>query len=143
MKKIIVFVLLSTSVFASSFIEVESKYDAVTTVKKISSEIEKKDGFSVFIIIDHQKNAQKIGMKLPFEQLIIFGNPKGGTKLMQADALMGYELPMKIMVYEKDAKVMVAYKSNQYIANNYNVKNSPILPKIKKVMKYFVSSVKK
>ena len=141
MKKVIIFLLASISVFASSFVEIESKYNAELTVNKISALIENKKGFSVFTVINHQKNAQKAGMQLPFESVIVFGNPHAGTKLIQMDALIGYELPMRIMVYEKDNKVMVVYKKPKYLAESYMVEDSPVLPKMKKVMNYFTSTV--
>lgn len=143
MQKVIILVLMVISTYASSFVELESKYDAKTTVEKISSMIDAKKGFSIFIVVDHQKNATSVKMKLPFTQVIIFGNPKAGTKLMQADILMGYELPMRIMVYEQDEKVMVAYRKPEHFSNNYMLKGSPILPKMKKMMTYFTSSIRK
>lgn len=143
MKKIILFVVVSVSAFASSFVEVESKYNTEITVKKISALIEGKKGFSIFTVIDHQKNAYNAGMKLPFQKVIVFGNPHAGTKLMQSDTLVGYELPMKIMVYKKDEKVIVVYRKPEYFAENYALKDSPILPKMKKAMNYFISSIKK
>lgn len=143
MKKIIILLFIWIGGYASSFVQVESKYNAEVTVKKITTLIEAKKGFSVFTIIDHQENAKKVGMKLPFEQVIIFGNPKAGTKLIQVDALMGYELPMRIMVYEKGNKVMVVYKKPDILAETYMIKGSPILPKMKKVMFYFTSSIEK
>lgn len=143
MKKIIILILIVINTYASTFVELESKYDALTTVKKISSMIEGKKGFSIFVVFNHQKNATSVDMKLPFSQVIVFGNPKAGTKLMQADILMGFELPLRIMVYEKGDKVMVVYRKTQYLSDNYKVENSQILPKIKKVMSYFTSSIRK
>ena len=143
MKKVIVLMLMVISTYASTFVEIQSKYDAQTTVEKISSLIEKKKGFSIFMIVDHKKNATSVDMKLPFTQVIIFGNPKAGTKLMQADISMGYELPMRIMVHEKNGKVMVYYRKPEYFSNSYMLKGSPILLKMKKVMSYLTSTIKK
>jgi len=143
MKKSFIFLLVSVSVFASSFVEIESKYNAKITVKKISTLIKRKKGFSVFTVINHHENANKIGMKLPFESVIVFGNPHAGTKLMQTDALIGYELPLRIMVYEKGDKVIVVYKKPKYLAENYMVEGSPVLVKMKKVMKSLTLSIKK
>ncbi|MBT5935103.1 DUF302 domain-containing protein [Sulfurimonas sp.] len=143
MKKVIVLLLIVLNTYASTFVEIESKYNAQTTVNKISTMIEEKKGFSIFTVFNHQKNATSVDMNLPFSQVIVFGNPKAGTKLMQADILMGYELPMRIMVYEKDGKVIVAYRKTRYLSDNYKIKNSPVLPKMKKMMAYFTSSIKK
>ena len=131
------------STYASTFVEIQSKYDAQTTVDKISTLIQEKKGFSIFTVFDHQKNASSVNMELQFSQVIVFGNPKAGTKLMQADILMGYELPMRIMVHEQDGKVMVVYRKNEHLSQNYNIQGSPILSKMKKMMSYFTSSIKK
>ena len=141
MKKIIILLLVAGSAFASSFVKIESKYNPEITVKKISTLIQEKKGFSVFTVIDHQINAHKVGLNLPYESVIIFGNPHAGTKLIQADALIGYELPMRIMIYKEGEKVFVVYKKADALAENYMIQGSPILTKMKKVMAYFTSSI--
>ena len=145
MKKIsiILFVLISY-IFASSFIEVESKYNVNKTVAKIKMAIKLKKGFSVFIIVNHKKNAKSISMIMPETQLIIFGNPKAGTILMKTNPLMAYELPMKILVSKKNGKTIITYRDPDWLASTYNLKKSPVIPKMKKAMKYFIStSIKK
>ena len=67
-------------------------------------------GVRVMARIDHAAGARKAGLKLPPTQLLIFGNPKLGTPLMQAKRTMGLELPMKVLAWEDDkGKVWIAY----------------------------------
>jgi uncharacterized protein (DUF302 family) len=55
-------------------------------------------GLSLFTEIPHHKGAEKAGLTLPITHVLIFGNPKVGTKLMLCDQKMGYELPLKILI---------------------------------------------
>ncbi|MCU7960090.1 MAG: DUF302 domain-containing protein [gamma proteobacterium symbiont of Bathyaustriella thionipta] len=57
-------------------------------------------GFKVFARIDHQENASAAGLKMPASQLLIFGNPKAGTLLMQDNPRIGIALPLKVLVWE-------------------------------------------
>ena len=140
MKKMLLLLLLPLSLFASSFVEVPSKYDVAKTVAMISKAIKDQKGFSIFTIIDHTKNAKSVHLKMPQTQLIIFGNPKAGTKLMQANKLMAYELPLKILVSHKRGKTIITYRDPQWLATNYQLYKHPVIPKMKKMMKHFVSS---
>ncbi len=67
-------------------------------------------GFTVFARIDHAANAIKIGMELRPTELIIFGNPKVGTLLMQDKQTIGLDLPVKILVWEDaDSRVWLSH----------------------------------
>lgn len=140
-KKIILVLLLwQSSIFASSFVEIPSKFSVSDTVDKIIEKIDDKKSFKVFAIVDHEKNALSVNMKLPKTVLIIFGNPKGGTKLMQANPLMAYELPLKILVTHKRGQTIISYRDANWFANVYGLYNSPIIKKIEMLMKNLVAS---
>jgi len=141
MKKIfLLLVLLKASIYASSFIEVPSKFSVGKTVATLTKVINAHKAFSVFTIIDHHKNAQGVQMKMPQTQLIIFGNPKAGTLLMKANPFMAYELPLKILVTQKKGTTVISYRDPQWLATNYQLYKHPVIPKMEKMMKLFVSS---
>ena len=139
-KILLTFALLFTSLHASSFVEIPSRMNVTDTVNEIISNIGKAKGFKVFAVVDHEKNALSVNIKMPQTVLIIFGNPKGGTMLMKANPLMAYELPLKILVTHKRGKTIVSYRDPNWFANVYGLYGSPIINKIDTVMKKLVSS---
>lgn len=69
-----------------------------------------KKGITVFARVDHAAGAKKVGQELAPTELLIFGNPKMGTPLMQANRHMGLELPMKVLAWQDDdGKVWLGY----------------------------------
>lgn len=64
-------------------------------------------GFTVFAEVDHAAGAESAGLSLAPSRLFIFGNPQGGTPLMQANPALGLDLPLKALVYEEDGEVNV------------------------------------
>ena len=107
-----------------------------TIVKKIDT----KKGFGVFTMIDHQKNAQKVGMVLEAQNVIIFGNPKAGTLLMQADAQIGYDLPLRIMVRSEQGKTVVEYRDPKQYETMYQLEKSPLPNKMAQLLNALASS---
>ena len=84
----------------------------------------KKKGLRVFNTINHTKGAKGAGMDLRPTTLIIFGNPKMGTKLMQCDQRMGLILPMKILVWKnKKGKVMLGYTDPMHFKKRFKLKD--------------------
>ena len=130
MKTITSILLISSTLTASEFIQVPSALSVDQCTARISTIIASKPGFSLFATIDHQKNAQKVGVKIPAQKVIIFGNPKAGTKLLQSDAQIGYDLPLRIMVRQEGLKTVVAYRDPQSFAMMYDLKKSPIPQKM-------------
>ena len=93
----------------------------------------KNKGLTVFNTINHTKGAKGVGMDLRPTTLIIFGNPKMGTKLMQCDQRMGLMLPMKILVWKnKKGKVMLGYTDPMHFKEKFQLKDcNGILTKMK------------
>ena len=74
-------------------------------------------GMTVFARIDHAAAAKDVGMALPPTEILIFGNPKGGTPLMQAAQTLGIDLPLKALVWQDaDGKVWLSYNAPDWIA---------------------------
>jgi uncharacterized protein (DUF302 family) len=78
-------------------------------------------GNTIFASIDQAAAAEGVGMNLRPTTLIIFGNPKGGTPLMEAYPLVALELPLKLLVWEENGNVNAAYLTMREIATRYGV----------------------
>jgi len=109
-----------------------SPYSVVETMDKFEA-IVKKKGFGVFARVDHKKNAQSVDMELNDAQLLIFGNPKGGTVLMKQDISIALDLPLRVAVYKgADDKVYIAYHDPVAMAAIYTLKGNKVIPKVSK-----------
>lgn len=75
---------------------VKSENDVPTAIMKLQT-ILKAKGLTHFATIDHKANAEKIGLKLNPDTVVIFGNPKVGTLLMQCNLSLGIDLPLRIL----------------------------------------------
>ena len=89
-------------------IETASQQSFDATLADLTSAIDEK-GFRTFAVIDHAAGAASIDAELRATTLVIFGNPKGGTPLLQAAQTIGIDLPLKALVYENaDGDVVIA-----------------------------------
>ena len=129
MKKIsicfIAALLVSSSAFAADhgMVKLKSAYDVKTTANRLIAKLKAK-GMTVFTTVDHTAGAAKVGLKLRPTTLVIFGNPKVGTPLMQCSQSMGIDLPQKALIMQ-DAKGQVWYLYNDpgYMAKRHSMKN--------------------
>jgi uncharacterized protein (DUF302 family) len=79
-------------------------------------------GMNVFARIDHAEGAAKVGMPLRPTQLLLFGNPKGGTPLMQDQQTSGIDLPLKALAWEDaGGKVWLSYNEAAWIAQRHGL----------------------
>ncbi|MBV8681459.1 MAG: DUF302 domain-containing protein [Caulobacteraceae bacterium] len=77
-------------------------------------------GMKVMARIDHAGAAASVGLSLRPTEVIIFGNPMGGTPLMQAVQTVGIDLPLKALVWQDEAgKTWVGYNAPQWIADRH------------------------
>lgn len=86
-------------------------------------------GFTVVAEVNHSAAAEGIGTILRPTRTIIFGNPEGGTQLMQADQRIGIDLPLKMLVYEDDgdeASTHVAYFDATTLLDRYDIENEAL-----------------
>src|SRR5690606_7427853 len=86
---------------ANGLIWLESPHSPTETMDKLET-IVKDKGLKVFARIDHAKGAESIGESLRPTELLIFGNPKGGTPFMQCAQTAGIDLPLKALVWEDE-----------------------------------------
>jgi uncharacterized protein (DUF302 family) len=101
-------------------VEKPSHHSVEQTVDRLKNILQSK-GVTLFALIDHSGEAEKVGMKMPPTKLLIFGNPKGGTPLMLAAPSSAIDLPLKILVSEDGkGKVWISYNSPQYLQNRHD-----------------------
>jgi beta-galactosidase len=78
-------------------------------------------GIQVFARADHAAGAQAAGLELPDEEVVIFGDPRVGTLLMQSDPQIGYELPLRVLVWDAQGQTMVGYRLPTELSLEYDV----------------------
>jgi uncharacterized protein (DUF302 family) len=79
-------------------------------------------GIGVFARIDHAAGAGSVGMALRPTELLVFGNPKAGTPLMQANQVIGIDLPLKLLAFEDAAgKVWLSYNDPHWLARRHGL----------------------
>lgn len=105
-----------------SLITYESQYSANETADRFESLI-KSNGLTLFTRINHQQNALNVNLKLRPTEVIIFGNPKAGTPLMQCAQKAAIDLPQKVLITEDlDKRVLLSYNNPQYIKERHDIK---------------------
>jgi|SaaInl8_200m_RNA_FD_contig_31_2439882_length_1210_multi_32_in_0_out_0_2 uncharacterized protein (DUF302 family) len=116
---------------------------SVQEVIETSKMVLESKGFTIFAVVDHSAGAKSAGLMLEEEQLIIFGNPKGGTLLMSENANIGLDLPMKILVYSDTlGKTKVVYNDPLYLETRYSIlKSSKIITKMQGLFTMLSSKV--
>jgi len=81
-------------------------------------------GITVFATIEHHKAAEAVGESMSPATVLIVGNPKVGTALMQENLLLAIELPLKILIYEEGKTVNIRYEKVAAIAEKYHIKQN-------------------
>src|SRR4051812_11099337 len=83
---------------------------------------------TVFARIDHAGAARDAGLELADEQVVLFGNPRAGTPLMQSDPRIGIELPLRILIWADASGVLVGYRDPRELGGPYDIAaEEPIL----------------
>jgi uncharacterized protein (DUF302 family) len=105
----------------NGIVDIPSNHSVDQTVERLKDILQSK-GITLFALIDHSGEAQKVGMKMPPTKLLIFGNPKGGTPLMLAAPSVAIDLPLKILVWEdSQGKVWLSYNSPDYLQERHGL----------------------
>jgi uncharacterized protein (DUF302 family) len=102
-------------------VKIASHHPVDETVDKLKRILQSK-GVTLFALIDHSGEAEKVGLKMLPTKLLIFGNPKGGTPLMLASPSVAVDLPLKILVAEDtQGKVWISYNSPEYLKERHGL----------------------
>ena len=102
-------------------VDLRSSHSVDDTVMRLTGILQAK-GVSVFAVIDHSGEAEKVGMKMRPTKLVIFGSPRAGTPLMLAAPSIAIDLPLKILIWEDErGRAWVSYNTPEYLGNRHAV----------------------
>ncbi len=118
--------------------------DVAETVEAFTSILAKK-GATVFAVIEHHNGAASVDLEMKPNTVVVFGNPKMGTPLMQASPTIGLDLPLRVVFYEdEDGKTQIVYHDLDAIAKEHGVPNDhPALMKAKGAIRNLTDAVAK
>jgi uncharacterized protein (DUF302 family) len=103
----------------SGVVRIASSHTVAETVERLRGLL-KERGVLIFAHIDFSGDAGRAGLALRPEQMLIFGNPRAGTPLMQAEPVVGLDLPLKALVFEDGAgKTWISWNDPQYIVRRH------------------------
>ncbi len=111
---------------------VVSRFGQAETMQRLVAGIGAR-GMQVFARIDHAAAAQEVGMELEPTELVVFGDPRAGTILMQKRQSVGIDLPLKFLVTtEQDGQTRVSYNLPAWVAERHGVASeaAPLLAKM-------------
>ena len=138
---LIVSLVAAPSVAGEGLVTIGSSFDVKTTADRLEGVLQEK-GMTVFARIDHAAGARTAGTSLPPTELIIFGNPKVGTPLMQCQRTVAVDLPQKALIWEDDSgQVWLSYNDPTYLASRHDISGcDAVLEKITTALERFASA---
>jgi uncharacterized protein (DUF302 family) len=131
---LVFFTTASVAFPADGLIKIKSADSVRETMNRLE-EIVKQRGLTVFARIDHAAGASKVGKSLRPTELLIFGNPKGGTPLMVCAQTTGIDLPLKALVWEDASRqVWLGYNDPAYLARRHGVADCPVVENLRRAL---------
>jgi uncharacterized protein (DUF302 family) len=98
-----------------------SKHGVSVTIDRLAS-LARSKGLEIFARVDHAKNAQDVDMVLRPTQLLLFGSPRVGTRLMQDQQITGIDLPLRALAWEdSEGHTWISYYSGSAIAARHGL----------------------
>jgi uncharacterized protein (DUF302 family) len=134
--------LLFASVLSAQdgLVAVKSPMKTKATMDKFEA-IVKDKGMNIVARVDHAAGAMKVGKTLRPTEVLIFGNPQGGTPLMECAQSVGIDLPLKALVWEdKDGQTWIGYNDPKYLAARHKTECAPVVENMTKAMNAFVQA---
>ncbi len=133
--------IISTATAGNGLISVKSSHNVKATADRLEDTLNQK-GMTVFIRINHAAGAQKVGKKLRPTELIVFGNPKVGTPLMQCNQSVGIDLPQKALIWQDDqGLVWLSYNDSNYLAQRHGLTEcAEVIKKVEKALSNFAKA---
>lgn len=106
---------------AVGLVSVKSPHGPEETMNRLEAELAAK-GMTVFARIDHAAGAEAVGLPLQPTELLIFGNARGGTPLIQAAQTIGVELPLRVLVWQDALRdTWLTYNDPRWLARRHGV----------------------
>jgi uncharacterized protein (DUF302 family) len=125
----------------NGLIDVKSSHAVNETADRFEAALKEK-GMTIFARINHAEGAKKAGMDLPATELIIFGNPKVGSPLMNCNRTVGIDLPQKALIWkDENGQVWLTYNDPQYLAKRHDLsKCMQVIKKVEKALSNFATA---
>ena len=135
------YLLASLSYADNGIISVKSSHEVKATTDRLENVLNQK-GMTVFIRINHAEGAQKVGKKLRPTELVIFGNPKVGTPLMQCSQSTAIDLPQKALIWEDEkGQVWLSYNDPNYLVERHGITGcGEVIKKIETALSNFAKA---
>ena len=115
--------IISCTDMIKPYADFESPLAFEETVVALQKEL-KSRGITIFATIEHHKAAEAVGENMQPATVLIVGNPKVGTALMQENPRLAIELPLKILIYKEEKIVRIRYEKISAIAEKYHIKQN-------------------
>jgi uncharacterized protein (DUF302 family) len=102
-------------------VEIPSSHSVDETVQRLKQILQAKE-VTLFALVDHSGEAEKVGIRMLPTKLLLFGSPKAGTPVMLAAPSIALDLPLKILIREDEqGKVWISYNSAEYLKERHGV----------------------
>jgi uncharacterized protein (DUF302 family) len=127
---------------AEGLVTVRSQYGPEETMNRLGAAVRTK-GLTVFSQIDHAAGAEAAGLPLRPTEVIVFGNSKTGTQLMQSNQTIGIDLPLKILVWQDEGGVTwLSYNDPDWLARRYGLDDHsrPVIDAMKNVINVVIEA---
>ena len=136
-----IFFIVSTAAAGDGLISVKSAHDVKATADRLENNLKQK-GMNVFIRINHAAGARKVGKDLRPTELIVFGNPKVGTPLMQCNQSVAIDLPQKALIWQDDKEqVWLTYNDPNYLLQRHELDQcTEVIKKVAKALGNFAKA---
>ena len=119
---------------ADGLVAVKSPHTAAETMNRLEA-IVKQRGLTVFARVDHAAGAATVGKSLRPTELLIFGNPQGGTPFMECEQTVGIDLPLKALVWQDaTSQVWVGYNDPAFLAKRHGAGSCPVVDNLQKAL---------
>jgi uncharacterized protein (DUF302 family) len=114
----------------SDLVKKQSAHGVKETMDRLEALVKEKS-MTVFARIDHRANAESVGQSMPDSQVLIFGNPKAGTRIMLHDLAAALDLPLRVLAYsDSDGNTWVLYHNPQGLKNSFGVEDSKVIGEV-------------
>jgi CubicO group peptidase (beta-lactamase class C family)/uncharacterized protein (DUF302 family) len=130
---------LGAGVASDDIVTRESKFPVEETVSRLKALLGERN-VPVFATFDHGENARRVGMELRPTQVLVFGNPKVGTRLMQDSQAIALDLPLRLSVWQDErGRVWVGYRNMDRLAAEYGIKDTATVLALKRMLQGLVA----
>ena len=119
---------------ADGLVSIKSPHPARGTMTRLENLV-KERGLTVFARVDHAAGAARIGKTLRPTEVLIFGNPQGGTPFLECAQTVGIDLPLKALVWEDaSAQVWLSYNDVAYLARRHTAPDCPAVENLRRAL---------